>query len=347
MCLSVVEDSRHHQPRDAEAVIAKVRELPRRTKQGEEGFDAMAIVLVDCRNDGSTVKLVEKRPTPPPGDIFHYEAMIRRVAQLYESRFAAPLSAPTRAKMGEDVVERLFARYDVLDRLPTGGMSEGFKVRSHDDGRVYFLKKVPVSGVPADALLREQAVYTKLERAEATHVLRIYAFERNDDYLALVTDYADGGTLGDYVKKNGPVEPRRAKAIIADVIAGLQELHALDIVHRDLKGDNVLAVGDDWKLGDFGISKNLSRAVTQGRTFQGHGTPGFAPPEQLDGAVAHASADVYALGKLITFVLTGQTDVDQVMLPSWARLARRCTDRAPENRPSVEEVATELRTITA
>ena len=78
----------HKQPRAAEAVIQKVREIPRRTKTGDEGFDALAIVVVDCRNDGSPVTVVEARqPAPPPGDIFQYESMIRRVGQLYEARF--------------------------------------------------------------------------------------------------------------------------------------------------------------------------------------------------------------------------------------------------------------------
>lgn len=73
--------------------------------------------------------------------------------------------------------------------------------------------------------------------------------------------------------------------------------------------------------------------------------PGFAPPEQLDGASAHPSADVLALGKLLTFLLTGQTVVEQLMLPSWGRLARRCTERLPDERPSLDDVEAELTRI--
>jgi hypothetical protein len=60
---------------------------PRRSRTGEEGFDALAITVVECVNDGSPVKLVSHPPAPQPGDTFHYEQMVRRVAQLYESRF--------------------------------------------------------------------------------------------------------------------------------------------------------------------------------------------------------------------------------------------------------------------
>lgn len=241
-----------------------------------------------------------------------------------------------------NAVHRLFSTYEILERLPCGGMSEGYRVRSAD-GSVYFMKKVPLTGVPADALRRELDIYTKLQRSDAVNVLQVHAFERDDEHLALVTEFADGGTLHDYVGSQGSaLDPTEAKSIAMQVVTGLRELHSLDVVHRDLKADNVLQASGKWKLGDFGISKNLARAVTQGRTFQGHGTPGFAPPEQLDGATAHRSADVYSLGKLITFLLTGQTDVDQVMLPSWAHIARRCTERVAEERPTLDEVETEI-----
>ena len=77
----------HDQPRVSERVLEKLHQLPRRTKQTEEGFDAFGVVVVKCRNDGSPVTLVERPPAPQPGDIFDYGAMIRRAVDLYESRY--------------------------------------------------------------------------------------------------------------------------------------------------------------------------------------------------------------------------------------------------------------------
>jgi hypothetical protein len=78
----------HKQPDAAIRTVEKIKELSRRTKTGDTGFDAIGIAVVDCRNDGVTpVRLVTAPPAPVPGDIFHYDQMIRRVAQLYESRF--------------------------------------------------------------------------------------------------------------------------------------------------------------------------------------------------------------------------------------------------------------------
>lgn len=79
--------TRHRQPQVTQGVIEKVREIPRRARTGEEGFDALAIAVIDCRNDGSPVRLVSAPPAPQPGDTFHYEQTVRRIAQLYEARF--------------------------------------------------------------------------------------------------------------------------------------------------------------------------------------------------------------------------------------------------------------------
>lgn len=79
--------NQHKQPADALRVVKKVEELPRRASVQDEGYDALAIVAVDCRNDGSPVTLLTKPPAPPSGDILAYDQMIARLAHLYEARF--------------------------------------------------------------------------------------------------------------------------------------------------------------------------------------------------------------------------------------------------------------------
>jgi hypothetical protein len=79
--------SQHRQPNDTLRVLDKLHQLPRRTRPTEEGFDAFGIVIVECKNDGSRVRLVKQPPAPQPGDIFDYAAMIRKATSEYESRF--------------------------------------------------------------------------------------------------------------------------------------------------------------------------------------------------------------------------------------------------------------------
>ncbi len=79
--------SHHKQPRDASLAIAKAEQLPRRSRLGDVGFDAFATIVIDCRNDGSTVDLVTTPPAPQPGTIYHYATMIDRLGHIYATRF--------------------------------------------------------------------------------------------------------------------------------------------------------------------------------------------------------------------------------------------------------------------
>lgn len=79
----------HNQPAVTASVVEKLRELPRRTATGTEGFDALGIVVVDLKNDGSPVTIETAPPAPQPSDQDTYANMVMRAANLYDYRFAA------------------------------------------------------------------------------------------------------------------------------------------------------------------------------------------------------------------------------------------------------------------
>jgi len=81
------EWSKHNQPRDAALATEKVKQLPRRAKVGDQGYDAFAIAVIDMINDGSRVNLVTSAPAPNTGDIYHYDTMITRLSTIYATRF--------------------------------------------------------------------------------------------------------------------------------------------------------------------------------------------------------------------------------------------------------------------
>jgi hypothetical protein len=80
--------ARHNQPTVTVSVMQKMKEIPRRSKAMEEGFDALGIVIVVCANDGTEIELVSGPPAPPPTDDFSYGMMIRRIQHKYEVAFA-------------------------------------------------------------------------------------------------------------------------------------------------------------------------------------------------------------------------------------------------------------------
>jgi len=175
--------------------------------------------------------------------------------------------------------------------------------------------------------------------------LSVEAIFREPGSYALVTEFAEGGSLWDLMGGEMPDEDRLAldeatvQAIAGQMIDGLAALHDNEIVHRDIKPQNVLLCDDVWKIADFGISKRMNNPVT-GYTFQGAHTASWAPPEQVQGAATHPSADIYAWGRVVVFLLTGGTAVDAVAdAPgAWRELLTACTSVVPEQRPEASAV---------
>lgn len=81
------EWSHHRQPRDAQLAVNKIKQLPRRSKAGDIGYDALAIVVIEMQNDGNAVALIRSPPAPQSGEIYHYDTMISRLSGIYATRF--------------------------------------------------------------------------------------------------------------------------------------------------------------------------------------------------------------------------------------------------------------------
>lgn len=79
----------HKQPQETASTIAKVKQLPRRSAIGHRGFDALGVVVLSCRNDGSQVQLIRSQPAPIASDAFYYDNFIERIDTIYASRFGS------------------------------------------------------------------------------------------------------------------------------------------------------------------------------------------------------------------------------------------------------------------
>jgi hypothetical protein len=253
------------------------------------------------------------------------------------------LTAPVNRGEGQ-LIENIvrFGRYTLMTPA-TGGMAESFFAVNYETGEEVFLKRARENTSDYRALQREATIYSKLDRRESEHVLRVLDAEHLEGYFCLVTERAETD-LEKYVLTRGHISTTEARVILLQVLEGLRVIHGLEIVHRDLKPANILRIGERWVLADFGISKD--RMSHGGGTFQLRGTSGYAAPEQiLTGVEADATADIFAFGKLIVFVLTGGTDIDCILFRDWRGLARRCTAEEPRQRPSLDAVAAEIESV--
>lgn len=238
--------------------------------------------------------------------------------------------------------ERFYHGYELLEMYKTGGMSQAFKARSLQTGETVFLKRVRVRAEKdRQALDRELQIYEKLREHPCEHTLRVLDLISDDDYRAIVTEYAEGGDLEEFVHhhgRGGGLPTPLVREVARELAAALQELHSLEIVHRDLKPGNILSTGNRLKLSDFGIAKNTARMLAK-ISFKQFGSPGYAAPEQLAGTAAHFSADIFSFGKVLAFLLTGRPDPEAIALQAWRQLVNECTHADPECRPTATQLA--------
>ncbi|HKI33484.1 MAG TPA: serine/threonine-protein kinase, partial [Gemmataceae bacterium] len=196
---------------------------------------------------------------------------------------------------------------------------------------------------------REMDIYERVKQIANPHLLAVRDIFREEGRYALVTEYADGGTLWDLMGGAGsegsrrPLDESTVKEIALAILDGLCALHENDIVHRDIKPENILRCDDTWKIADFGISKLTSSPVT-GYTLQGAHSVPWAPPEQRDGAPAHPAADIYAVGRVIGFLLTGSVkQADFAAVPDrWAAILKPCLEDSPDERPDCQQLLAQV-----
>jgi ATP-dependent Lon protease len=235
-------------------------------------------------------------------------------------------------------------RYELIEEIGRGGMATVFKALDTKTGTIVALKRVSSGGKPINeaAINREISIYERLKEIADRNVLSVKDIFHEGEIYALVTEYADGGSLWDLLTPNDgtgakPLDERTVKQISLELLAGLLALHQHGIVHRDIKPQNLLRCDDTWKIADFGISKFLDAPVT-GYTFQGAHTAPWAPPEQIEGAQAQPSADIYACGRVMSYLLTGSTKREAILSvpPHWQGILQDCTNVLPEKRPDVQ-----------
>jgi serine/threonine-protein kinase len=209
--------------------------------------------------------------------------------------------------------QRLVGRYRLRRLLGRGGMGEVWLAQQPGLAREVAVKILDSAELSAIAVKRFEAEVAALRALRNPHVVHVHDAGITDDGLRYyVMEYVAGETLTHRVRAGGPLTPRHAVAIARQVARALAEAHARGLVHRDLKPDNVLLVpgvepgADHVKVIDFGIARRTDDTERLTQTGTVLGTPAFMAPEQATGGRSDARSDVYALGAVLFFALTGR-----------------------------------------
>ena len=211
----------------------------------------------------------------------------------------------------------LDGKYEILDKLAEGGMGHVYRARHiHlDEIRIIKVTKPdPIGDGSESARFQGEARLATLVRHP--NVAGLYDFSRlPDGSFYMVWEFIDGVTLEEWLRRKGPIPPRQALEVARQVLAGLSEIHAQGIVHRDLAPDNImLREGPGGRLQakiiDLGIAKRVATdAMQMTSTGMFVGKLKYCSPEQAGalsrGETLDARSDLYSFGAVLYEMLTG------------------------------------------
>ncbi|HZG06596.1 MAG TPA: serine/threonine-protein kinase [Streptomyces sp.] len=209
-------------------------------------------------------------------------------------------------------------RYELVDPIGRGGIGAVWRAWDHRRKRYVAAKVLQQSD--AHTLLRfvrEQAL-----RIDHPHVLAPASWAADDDKVLFTMELVRGGSLVHLVGDYGPLPPTYVCTLLDQLLSGLSAVHAEDVVHRDIKPANILleATGTGrphLRLSDFGIAMRKGEPRLTETNYV-VGTPGYFAPEQLLGAEPDFPADLYAVGLVALYLLTGQKPDSQALVEAYA-----------------------------
>ena len=194
---------------------------------------------------------------------------------------------------------------EVIGKGKFGVVNLGIHKKTQQQVAVKIINKDSITTIEDKGLVRIEIGILKL--CHHPNVVRLLDHLENEDYIFIVTEYIEGGTLGQYFKKkNFNFSERQASSIMSQIANGVKYLHKYGIVHRDLKPDNIMITQQNdfgiIKIMDFGLSKIVS---TQEKMVDGYGTLSYVAPEVLLRTPYNKEVDIWSMGIILYYMLCG------------------------------------------
>lgn len=248
----------------------------------------------------------------------------------------------------------LSGRYEIIEMVGSGGMSEVYKAKCHVLNRFVAIKVLkPEFSSDVNFVTKFRIEAQSAAGLSHPNIVNVYDVGEDSGVYYIVMELVEGITLKEYIQKHGRIEPKEAIDFAIQIAQGVQAAHEHHTIHRDIKPQNIiLANNGTLKVTDFGIAKAASSSTT---TTNAMGSVHYISPEQARGGFSDERSDIYSLGITLYEMLTGHVPFEgennvaialmhiqsEMVSPreyypdiptSLEKIIRKCTQKKPERR---------------
>ncbi len=257
-------------------------------------------------------------------------------------------------------------RYEILEKIGSGGMADVYKAQCHTLNRMVAIKVLKDEfSTNENSVNRFKMEAQSAARLTHPNIVNVFDVVDEGDIHYIVMELIEGITLKSYIAKKGRLEARETIGIAIQVAQGMSAAHQHNIIHRDIKPQNIIISKDGKvKVADFGIARAASSNTQE---LNAIGSVHYISPEQARGETVDARSDIYSLGITMFEMVTGRLPFDGENTVSVAmahledpitppkvcnpdipenleRIILKCTEKRPEDRyASAKEVIADLR----
>ena len=203
----------------------------------------------------------------------------------------------------------LVDRYEILDRVGSGGMSDVYKAKDHILGRIVAIKELKSEfSEDANFVAKFRTEAQSAAGLEHPNIVNIYDVGSENGCHFIVMEYVEGITLKTYIEKKGQLSFKEAVSIAIQVARGIEAAHNKNITHRDIKPQNIMiSTEGKVKVMDFGIARASSSHTISSEVM---GSVHYVSPEQARNGFVDGRSDIYSLGIVMYEMVTGRVPFD-------------------------------------
>ncbi|TCD65509.1 hypothetical protein EIP91_002557 [Steccherinum ochraceum] len=215
------------------------------------------------------------------------------------------MSSPSSPSSRSSTSNKLLNAYQLGDSLGKGAFGQVYRALNWATGETVAIKEITLSNIPKSEIGQIMSEIDLLKNLNHPNIVKYKGFEKTREYLYIILEFCENGSLHNICKRFGKFPETLVAVYISQVLEGLVYLHDQGVIHRDIKGANILTNKDGCvKLADFGVASSTAAGAVRDDAVVG--SPYWMAPEVIEQSGATTSSDIWSVGCTVIELLEGK-----------------------------------------